>query len=113
MKPSTVLKRALKKIEKSWSRTSEAVNSKTGDDVEPWAKSADKWCAVGAVKAVLKTHDTNGPLAFTILADAVPDRSELTNYWKIAVYNDDDAHNKRDVVRLFNRAIKLAKKEGK
>ena len=103
MKPSTILKKARKLIERGWCLNASA-RTKTGKVCNIFSKRAVQWCAYGAVSAVSSKH-THRP-AIDMLDKAVA-RTDCG----IIAFNDRQASSK-PVLRAFDRAIALAMKEG-
>lgn len=100
MKPSTILKRARKLIEKGWCRGVAAV-TKSGTPVLPRSKHACRWCVSGAIQVYDRDDGFNACINY--LSSAVGSN--------IICFNDEQT-NKKPVLRAFDRAIALALKEG-
>lgn len=109
MKPSTVLTKAKKLIEKGWCRGPAAKNAR-GEAVDPLDESACRWCMSGALDRALG-YDR-------VLVVSAEDRylsaacGVSSNPWSYITFNEAQT-SKRPVLRAFDRAIKLAKSEGK
>lgn len=115
MKTSTVLKRSLDVLnENGWTQGGYARN-KWRHQVLPTSPSAVKFCAYGAVCRVTGYDGKNlflEPPMFSsatrFLTDAV--RDVTGNHWmSLDDFNDDPQTKREDVVRVFKRAIRLAK----
>lgn len=92
MKPSTVLKKARKLIERGWCRYTKSRRFRVDGPMH--------YCAIGAIeKAGGNTEHRD------ILRQAIGSG--------IVRFNDSDGRKKADVLRAFDRAIKLAVSEGK
>lgn len=100
MKPSTILKKARKLVERGWCRGVAAID-KSGAGVPPRSKSACRWCVSGAIQVY--DRDEGFTICLDFLARAVGSN--------IICFNDEQT-NKRPVLRAFDRAIKLAISEG-
>lgn len=102
MKPSTVLKKARKLIERGWCKGPSAMNA-AGEAVSPDSRSACRWCIYGALVRVGKSAAVDG------YVDDYLTRAIGTNTW---FEFNETRRSKRPVLRAFDRAIKLAEKEG-
>ena len=101
MKPSTVLTKAKKLIEKGWCKGPMAKNAR-GEAVGPRSKAACQWCSFGAILAV---DYGVGRLGAEDYLSRACGRSFI-------LFNESQT-SKRPVLRAFDRAIALAKSEGK
>jgi hypothetical protein len=84
-----------------------------------WTKydecSSGSYCAIGGIRYASgdQTRET-GTFAEGILAEAIngePVPSELV-WFTITRWNDDEKRRKRDVLRKFRKAIRMAEKRG-
>jgi hypothetical protein len=82
-----------------------------GKPVSPTDPSAVKWCARGAIRAVLGLSDISGaeredqPPYLALLNKSIPDSYPCN--WGIAAYNNEEGKEK--TIAVFTEAIKLAK----
>lgn|ERR1700745_1030365 len=128
MKTSTILKKAKSVlIEKGWTK-GELARNKYRHKVDPTSPSAVKFCAYGAIHNVLGAPDADYP------NDGVSKVEEVARYLKMVLpeqprsvefdpswfcrptlddYNDSDETTLKDMIVLFNQAIKLAKQDEK
>lgn len=99
MKSSTLLRKARNLLQKKgWCRQHEA-KDKNGTPVDPLSKTAVSFCAAGAMERVGCQDDVR-----THFQEVCGDEVEY--------FNDNIATDKRHVIRMFNKAIKLAKQKG-
>lgn len=74
-------------------------------------KSVDCYCAMGALREVQGSYYGDA----TRLLGKVIDRNvynEHTGFGTVVLYNDKKTTTKRDILKKFTQAIKLAQKEG-
>lgn len=116
MKASAILRNARSVLANNgWCQGALARN-KYRHEVDPTSKSAAKFCAFGAVHAAAgvkadASWDNEFDQACGFLRDALPDEYA---YWRsVDSFNDKKTTKKDDVLDLFDRAIKLAKKDEK
>lgn len=108
MKPSTVLTKAKKLIEKGWCRETAAKNA-SGEAVDPLDKSACRWCAMGALERV---RGYDGAITISPEDRYLSAACGVSSHpWSYISFNEDQT-SKRPVLAAFDRAIKLAKSEG-
>ena len=122
--PTTVdlLEVAKDKIEQGWVQCNYAEN-KDCDEVDVMSEDAICWCALGAVgyaaQSLMALH-ARMESAVKILEWAVFDIEEMklddqpTEFFSeniIANYNDAAGRTQKDIVELFEHAIKMAKSE--
>lgn len=105
MKPSTVLKKARKLIERGWCRGDYA-KTKEGRPIPVMHEAAYRFCSLGAIQRVAGAtycNDTDAAVEYL--------RRSCDEAW---VHKFNDAQNsKRPVLALYGRAIKLAEKENR
>jgi len=123
LKVSTVLKKARAVLSKGncWIQGDMALSTAEdhpyGCSVKPKDPHADRFCAVGGVLH-FSPHSSRTQWALKYLADTingnknrVPDRSRNEN--TVIGFNDDDARKRVEVLRKFDKAIKLAEADGR
>lgn len=114
MKYSIILKGALKKIKKGWVRGDLALNKYYGiENVK--SKKAVKFCSLGAIKSKAPLYQnsfTSIACQFLVRAGKIKHDPFLYQLAIIA-WNDSKRRTKKQVVVVFNKAIKLAEKEEK
>lgn len=92
----TVLRRALGKIERGWTK---------GSFVEFEAHGQRSYCAIGAIDASTRSEVTRDA------AEVALTRSVFSSTaGNVIVWNDHHARRKRDVVNAFKKAIKHVEK---
>jgi hypothetical protein len=101
-KPSTVLKKARKLIERGWTKDA-CARDKNGLPVAVDSKEACRWCMFGSLLAVAR-NDQGRMEAGAFLAEA-----SNGSYIEL----NERAPNRRPVLAAFDRAIALAESEGK
>ena len=107
MKTSTILKRALAKIKKGWTQRVYAANKKDVV-VSLYDSNATKFCIDGAVARVVGNYESD-EVAYSYLRRSLPSNSNKN----LCSWNDNKRRTKKQVIALFEKAIKLALKEGK
>lgn len=112
MKKSTVLKRALSKIKKNWIQGASARNKK-GDVVPTHSPNAVSFCAVGAIQASIPLSFGNyfiklGCFKLLEKAKSIYSTNPIDS---IIAWNDVHGRTKEEVIKTFEKAIKLALKE--
>jgi hypothetical protein len=103
MKPSTVLKKARKLIEAHWTRGTYA-RAANGRRVRAISPVACQFCALGAIRNACRS-DNDDSEAAEFLREAI-------GGGLIHEFNDAQT-NKRPVLALYDRAIKLAEQENR
>jgi hypothetical protein len=103
MKPSTILKRAKKLIERGWCKHTFATDA-DGKHVNPLGESARHWCVEGALLRIVNDDGALWDAAFHYLGRSTGGRG-------VAEFNDQQ-ETSASVLEVFDRAIKLAIKEG-
>jgi hypothetical protein len=107
MKISTILTKARDLLEKKkWCKYEFALDEE-GNRVSPKSKKACEFCAVGAIMRF-----TNSTKIFDYLADQTGIEG-LGARTKVINYNDNYADYKERILRLFDRAIRVAKAQKK
>jgi len=89
----------------NWTRLYSA-RDKDGNGCEPDNLKAVSFCALGAARLLVPREEWY-PRVRGYLTNALP-----PNELSLPVYNDEVAHGKRDIIRLYRRAAKLAAKAG-
>lgn len=106
MTTKQILIKARALIKKGWAQALFAVNI-YGASTSPRSKDAAAWCALGALRAAA----TRGSKIFgarRALANRIPG-----GYRGVADWNDEEGRTKRQVLALFDRAIKSYSKKGR
>ena len=99
-----ILNRATKIIKSHWTKGHLAVDVK-GDEVDVASAKAVSFCAIGAIQraaASLKASENDRYKAIDIVESLIPKPSAIEEY------NDDPKRRKRDMISLFNKAVKKA-----
>ena len=96
-----VLQEARDLIEKGWTQHSFA-RDENGDEVEVFSDKAVCFCSLGALRRTSETAHQNIQ-AKTLLWDKV---KVVSGYMGIASYNDYFLTDKKDVLKVFDEAIK-------
>lgn len=104
MKASKVLIKAKKFIKKGWTKYVVA-RDKRGDTVNARSKKATQWCAVGSIWAA-KRSGTFASESFAFLKQAMIASGAQAS--TVANWNDASGRTKKQVLVLFDNAIKLA-----
>jgi len=100
MKPSTVLKKARKLIERGWCKGPYATD-KDGNEVDQYSRKAVNFCAAGASDRVCGKDDDLKDECFSRLCAAN------------AISFTHQRINKATILKRVDRAIALAEKEGR
>lgn len=103
MKPSTILKRAKKLVERGWCKGALARDA-DGKRVHPFDKSARHWCAEGALQRAAEDDCRGRGVALCYLDRAA-------GGCDVGWFNDRQ-RTRRPVLAAFDRAVELAIKEG-
>lgn len=104
-----VLRKARGYVEKGWCRNSNALDA-AGVEVSPECRAAVRWCMWGAMRRAAdwqRTGDAPLDAAMRTLAAATggdPRRS-------VSAWNDAPRRTQAQVLRVFDKAIKLAEEE--
>lgn len=111
MTPRELLIEARKKIKnpENWTKGSYA-KDKDGNKVDYKSTVATCWCTLGAIYSNASTilDWVNVKKAVNILQDTLH-TDGVDNFHNIVIFNDSHSHGK--ILSLFDKAIKLAKKE--
>ena len=113
MKTSTILGKAreLIRLKSKWCDGVEA-RDKNGDEVDPWDKTAVKFCANGAVLKVVGEKKNETTEDADIAKNYLDVAAIAEGYEDIFDYNDNNGGHK-GVQKLFTKAIKSAKQDEK
>ena len=108
-----ILNLAKKKIADShnWTQGT-AARDMFGDAVSVTSKDAVCWCAVGSLQSLSLSETENGIGAIACLYLDKASGIHITNYGDLrssAQFNDTHSHE--EVMKLFDKAIELAKRE--
>lgn len=112
-KTSTILKRAKTRLKGRWCQGA-AFKDQDGD-ILPKPRPGCRMCALGAVWAAAAAGRKMGPglgpmLRFrAILRAALPNRVTTRS---VSEYNDKPGRTEEQILRLFDRAIKIAERQG-
>lgn len=105
LKPSTVLKKALKALEtKGWTKHTFARDSR-GLSVDPRAQSACKFCAWGALRVITES--------VLVLNQCLQYLDGSNKHHCIVTFNDAKTTRFTQIKQAYTKAIKLAQAEGK
>ena len=108
-KASDVLKEALKRVQKGWTQHTSA-RDKQGRELPTRSRKAVQWCAVGAITSQSRVdYLSRGKSdaierSFRYLKQAIDHRVWVN----VAIWNDDPARIKDEVVAAFKAAIEIA-----
>lgn len=105
-----LLERSWKRIEdpKDWCQNAEALD-KSGRDVRPQGTAAVRWCAIGALRAERGTLDYRSWNDVKTTLNKSASLVSSKRYINVIHLNDSSTHGM--VIRMFKRALKLAKGE--
>lgn len=109
MKCSKILKLAKKKIanKKRWCKEAGAKDSE-GNFVDPQNDDAIQWCALGAIEFFDGTFDDD---IFEVYPSFYLEKALHRNRVFITTFNDNPKTTHKQIMALYDRAIKLAEKD--
>jgi len=97
----SVFKKAKSTVRKAWSQAGYYAEDDQGNPRSPTSPDATKFCVMGACER----HGLNADRAMTLLEPLLPKSAPNS----VAVWNDRPTTKKKDVLSLFDRAIKKYK----